>query len=136
MISRRSGPLALAPAIAAIALAGCGGSSGIGESGAGVGAGDVQGVGRVSGGSTATFADCKAWRRGTVLERYATIAEIRGEPEADLADDDAYKILDKICASSFSDSLRLYKLYARAEAFAPLGDNPLAGAPQAADSGE
>lgn len=133
MITRR-GRLAFASAIAAIAAVGCG-SSDIGGSGPGVGAGGPPGVGRVSGGSTATFADCKAWRRGTVLERYATIAEIRGEPEGDLDDDAAYKILDKICASSFSDSLRLYKLYARAEAFAPLGENPLSGAPQADYSG-
>ena len=29
-------------------------------------------------------------------------------------------VFEKVCAPSYSDSLRLYKLYARAQAYAPL----------------
>lgn len=117
MVSGRCGPAALV--LAAAALAGCGTSADAGP-GEGADADQATGVGRVSAGSTAQFANCKAWRRGTVEQRYATIRAIRGQPESALSDEDAYRIFEKTCAASFSDTLRLYKLYARAEAFAPL----------------
>lgn len=107
---------ALTAIVAALALAGCG-SSEDAQSGETTGA---EGVGRVSGGSTAQFADCKAWRRGTEEERFATIAEIRGGTSTELPDERAYEIFEKTCSTGFSDSLRLYKLYDRALAFAPL----------------
>ena len=58
--------------------------------------------------------------------RYATIEDIRGQltpqssksAESDLSDQDAYQIFQRVCATGFSDELRLYKLYARAQAFA------------------
>jgi hypothetical protein len=112
----RGGWTALIAAIAVLALAGCGSSENDG-SGETTGA---EGVGRVSGGSTAQFADCKAWRRGTEEQRYATIAEIRGGTSTELPDERAYEIFEKTCSTGFSDSLRLYKLYDRALAFAPL----------------
>jgi hypothetical protein len=88
----------------------------------------VQGVGPIRASSSAQFADCRHWRRGTVEQRYATIAEIRGQltpqgsesAESDLPDSVAYEIFQKTCASEGSDRLRLYKLYAPAQAFAPL----------------
>ena len=88
----------------------------------------MVGVGPVRANSTAQFASCADWRRGSEEERYATIADIRGQltvqtdPDAtsDLPDDAAYAMFEKVCALSYSDSLRLYKLYARAQAFAPL----------------
>jgi len=63
-----------------------------------------------------------------VKRRYATIKDIRGQltPQSsesaasDLSDDEAYRIFQRVCASGFSDELRLYKLYAHAQAFAPL----------------
>ena len=114
-------------AVAALALGACG----EGDSGDPASAGsteDVVGVGPVRANSTAQFASCTDWRRGSEGERYATIADIRGQvtvqtdPEAtsDLPDEAAYAMFEKVCALSYSDSLRLYKLYARAQAFAPL----------------
>ena len=92
---------------------------------------DIRGVGLMSGNSTAQFANCGDWRGGSVKRRYATIEDIRGQltpqsaksAESDLSDDDAYRIFQRVCATGFSDELRLYKLYARAQAFAPLTKN-------------
>lgn len=118
---RSSGPaLAL---LAAAALLGCGADDRSGEDPAG-----TRGVGRVTAGSTAQFASCADWRRGTVAQRYATIADIRGQltPQSSrtetsaLSDRSAYRIFQSSCATDGADQLRLYKLYARAQAFAPL----------------
>jgi hypothetical protein len=105
--------------MAVVLLAGCGGDGDGGE---------VKGVGKVRANSTAQFASCRDWRKGTVEQRYATIKDIRlqlapqsvNAPKSDLSDQDAYRILQKVCAADFSASLRLYKLYARAQAYAPL----------------
>lgn len=87
---------------------------------------DVRGVGLVRANSTAQFANCRDWRGGSMERRYATIEDIRGQltPQSsesavsDLSDEKAYRIFQRVCASEFSDELRLYKLYARAQAFA------------------
>jgi hypothetical protein len=117
---------------ALVALTGCGADDGAGGDSAGtteaVGVGEI-----VRAGSTAQFANCRDWRRGTVEERYATIEDIRGQltpqrsetARSDLPDEDAYRLFEKTCATGFSDSMRLYKLYATAEAYAPL--NPEVG---------
>ena len=89
---------------------------------------DIRGVGLMSGNSTAQFANCRDWRGGSEKRRYATIKDIRGQltPQrsksaaSDLSDDEAYQVFERVCASGFSDELRLYKLYAHAQAFAPL----------------
>jgi len=89
---------------------------------------DIRGVGLVRGNSTAQFANCRDWRGGSAKRRYATIEDIRGQltPQtsetaaSDLSDEQAYKIFQHVCAARFSDELRLYKLYARAQAFASL----------------
>jgi len=111
-------------AAAAIAAGGCG-EDGANETAA---VPATQGVGPIRASSSAQFADCRHWRRGTVEQRYATIAEIRGQltsqdsasAESDLPDEVAYEIFEKTCSSEGSDRLRLYKLYAPAQAFAPL----------------
>ncbi|MCD6015730.1 MAG: hypothetical protein K0R41_115 [Geminicoccaceae bacterium] len=111
-------------AAGALGLAACGEGDG-GEAAAGS---EVEGVGPVRTGSTAQLASCRDWRRGTEEQRYATLADIRGQlteqtdPEAvsDLPDEAAYAMFEKVCATGYSDSLRLYKLYGRAEAYAPL----------------
>jgi hypothetical protein len=117
---------ALAALVVALALAGCGADD---DSGAGGdGAAEVEGVGDVVAGSTAQLADCGDWRSGTEDERYATIEDIRGQltpqgsetAKSDLSDEAAYEVFDHACEPEFSDKLRLYKLYARAQAFAPL----------------
>jgi hypothetical protein len=91
---------------------------------------DIRGVGLVRGNSTAQFANCKDWRGGSREQRYATIEDIRGQltpqssrtAESDLTDDAAYAVFQHACAADFSDKLRLYKLYARAQAFAVLSE--------------
>lgn len=114
---------------AAVALPACGDDGGRGgASGDKETPVDIRGVGLMSGNSTAQFANCRDWRGGSVKRRYATIEDIRGQltpqssssEESDLSDDDAYRIFQRVCATGFSDELRLYKLYARAQAFAPL----------------
>jgi hypothetical protein len=124
--SARPWPAAVcALAAAAIAVGACG------EEGAGSAAPEPesQGVGEVvRANSTVQFANCRDWRRGTEDERYATIADIRGQltpqgseaAESDLPDSAAYEIFQKTCAAEGTGSLRLYKLYAPAQAFAPL----------------
>jgi hypothetical protein len=89
---------------------------------------DIRGLGLVRGNSTAQFANCRDWRGGSVRRRYATIEDIRGQltPQSseaavsDLSDKEAYRVFQRVCANDFSDELRLYKLYAHAQAFAPL----------------
>jgi hypothetical protein len=124
-----SGPVLLALAAAAVALPACGGED------AGGGAArdreapvDIRGVGLRVANSTAQFANCGDWRAGSVERRYATIEDIRGQltPQSsrsaasDLSDEEAYGIFQHVCATGFSDELRLYKIYAHAQAFAPL----------------
>ena len=114
--------------LAAAALAGCGGSDEHGGGGTTTRPIASQGVGIVRAESTAQFADCSDWRGGTVRQRRITIQSIRGQltPQrsttaaSPLPDDAAYRIFDKTCSSGIADSLRLYKLYARAQAFARL----------------
>ena len=107
--------------IAVAVLAGCGEGDDAGRN-------DVTGVGQVRAGSTAQLANCKDWREGTREERYATLRDIRGQltpqssetAESDLSDETAYRIFQQTCAAEISSSLRLYKLYARVQAYAPL----------------
>jgi hypothetical protein len=119
---RHSRPAAALVA-AALLLAACGGADSDG--------GDRparKGVVDLTAGSTAQFASCADWRRGTVAQRYATIADIRGQmtpqtlesEESDLSDRSAYRIFQRSCATDGSDQMRLYNIYARAQAFAPL----------------
>jgi hypothetical protein len=87
-------------------------------------------VGEVRAGSTAQLASCKDWREGTREQRNATLRDIRGQltpqssetERSDLPDREAYRIFQKTCSSGISESLRLYKLYARAQAYAPFRD--------------
>ena len=122
-----AGPLRWAALVLAAAmLAGCGAGSDETTSGK-VKTENVEGIGLVRAGSTAQFADCADWRTGTVAQRRVTIASIRDQmtpqrsetAESALSDDAAYRTFDKTCSSGIADSLRLYKLYARIQAFAP-----------------
>lgn len=108
-------------------LVGCGTDAG-GGAGGRSGEPSVKGVGLVRAGSTAQFADCADWRRGTVAQRRATIVSIRDQltPQRSetavsaLTDDAAYELFAKVCTSGIGTTLRLYKIYAHAQAFAPL----------------
>ena len=127
----RTGIAMLVLAAAAIGLPACGADGDDDTAAAGRskdGPVDIRGVGLVRGNSTAQFANCKDWRGGSREQRYATIEDIRGQltPQSsesavsDLSDKEAYRVFQRVCANEFSDELRLYKLYAHAQAFAPL----------------
>jgi hypothetical protein len=123
--ARRAGrraPVAV-PLIAAAFLAGCG------DEGAPSGQ-SAKPVGNPSAGSVVQFADCGDWNRGTTAERFATIEELRGQltPQTSrtaaspLADERAHEILNRACSFETAETLRLYKLYVRAQGFAPLSE--------------
>ena len=117
--------IAAAALCAVAATAGCGGSEGGDE--ASPRSSGAKPVGDMSGGSVAQYANCGDWRKGTKAERYATIKVLRGRLTPDssktaaspLTDDRAYQVFQDACSQGI-DSLRLFKLYARVQAFEPL----------------
>jgi hypothetical protein len=119
----RASATALALVLIAGALAGCGGDAG-GEDP------PAHGVGGEVGGSVAALAQCRDWNAGTEAERQATIADIRSsltpqsqeESGTSLSDERAYELFEHSCAADFAQGFELYKLYARAAAFAPLAE--------------
>ncbi len=117
----RASATAFALVLLAGALVGCGGDA----------AGQdppAQAVGEPVGGSVAALAQCRDWNAGTEAEKQATIADIRSSltPQSQeksgtsLSDERAYELFEHSCSEEFAQSLQLYKLYARAAAFAPL----------------
>ena len=124
MSAGRSGRAGLALIAGLALLAGCGDS---GESGD-EGSAETEGVGPVVAESTAQFASCGDWVGGTEEERYATIEDIRGQltpqnsetAESALSDEEAYELFEHTCEPKWAASLRLYKIYAHAQPFAPL----------------
>ncbi len=120
MTRRRIAAVALC---AAAATAGCGGND---EEASSRSAG-AKPVGDMSGGSVAQYANCGDWRKGTEAERYATIEVLRGRLTPDssktaaspLTDERAYEVFQDACSQGI-ESLRLFKLYARVQAFEPL----------------
>lgn len=119
--------LAVLCAAAAVA-AGCGGGEGDGGAGTAARTPTAKPLGTERAGSVVQLADCTDWRQGTRAERMATIAVIRGQltPQrsktaaSPLPDARAYEVFDKACAHEGATRLRLYKLYARLQGFAPL----------------
>ena len=117
----------LAPVLAAaILLAACGGED---EEPAQPVPAKAQSVGKRTAGSVVQFADCSDWNRGTRPERKATVRELRDQltqqgqrsNASPLSDRHAYAVIQKACtATDYAGSLRLYKLYARVQGFAPL----------------
>jgi hypothetical protein len=111
--------------VAVAATAGCG-SDGDDP----VAAEPVAPVGRPVAGSVVQFADCADWAAGTRAERLVTVQRLRGQltpqrsrtARSPLSDESAYAMLDKACTPRFSRPLRLYKLYVRMQAFAPLSE--------------
>ncbi|MDQ3643929.1 MAG: hypothetical protein M3356_00235, partial [Actinomycetota bacterium] len=91
---------------------------------------EAKPVGPERAGSVTQYADCDDWRAGSPGERRATVVELRSQltpqtsetAESPLADGRAYEILQKACKPDYAGSLRLYKLYVRAQGFAPLSD--------------
>jgi hypothetical protein len=122
----KANPRASATALALVliggALVGCGGDTGSSPS--------AKAVGDPVGGSVAALAQCRDWNAGTEAEKQATIADIRSsltpqsqeESGTSLSDERAYKLFEHSCAEEFAQGFKLYKLYARAAAFAPLAE--------------
>jgi hypothetical protein len=117
----RAGASALALLLLVGALAGCGGDA-TGQDP------PAQGVGDPVGGSVAALAQCRDWNAGTEEEKQATIDDIRNsltpqsseESGTSLSDERAYELFERSCAVDWAQGFKLYKLYARAAAFAPL----------------
>ena len=116
-IGRR--PAGAVLAIACALIAGCGGS----ESGENLAAGAGAGVG-----APISLADCNDWNDSSVEERLNTIGQLTdfaGDPVAGtkgrgpvLGDEQAYDLMDNACKPDYAGAFKLYKLYARAAAFA------------------
>jgi hypothetical protein len=78
----------------------------------------------------APLAQCRDWTAGSRAERLATIDDIREQinlkdssvQTPELSDKAAYRVLDGICQKPYAATFRLYKLYARADAFAPFAE--------------
>ncbi len=87
-------------------------------------------LGQMLVGSVAQMAKCSDWRGGTRAQRVATIHDIRQQinlrdsavPTPELSDAAAYGVLDRTCRQDLAGSVRLYKVYARATAFAPFAE--------------
>jgi hypothetical protein len=117
-------------ALAATLTAAVAAAAGCGEGDEARTAGSSKPVGKEVAGSVVQFADCGDWNDGTRDERVATIAALRGQltptrsetAASPLPDERAYAILEKACSPAYAESLRLYKLYVRAQAFAPLSE--------------
>ena len=117
----RASAIALALVLIAGALVGCGGDATAQDP-------PAQAVGEPVGGSVAALAQCRDWNAGTEAEKQATIADIRSsltpqsqeESGTSLSDERAYELFEHSCTEEFAQGFELYKLYARAAAFAPL----------------
>jgi hypothetical protein len=123
LAKRKAAGTALALTLIAGALAGCGGDASEQET-------PAQGVGEPVGGSVAALAQCRDWNAGTEAEKQATIADIRSsltpqsqqESGTSLSDERAYELFEHSCTEDWAQGFELYKLYARAAAFAPLAE--------------
>jgi hypothetical protein len=112
---------ALALVLIAAVVAGCGNAAAENEP-------TAQPVGDLVGGSAAPLAQCRDWNAGTEAEKQATIADIRSfvtpqsqeESGTSLSDQRAYQLFERSCSVEFAEGFKLYKLYVRAAAFAPL----------------
>jgi hypothetical protein len=91
---------------------------------------EARPLGQMLVGSVAQMAQCRDWNGGNRAERLATIHDIRRHinlqdsavhtPE--LSDGAAYRLFERTCGNDYADSFRLYKVYARATAFAPFAE--------------
>lgn len=104
--------------VAVMAFAGCGGGDAAEEEARQEGAQLSQSI---------NLANCMDWNEGSVEERLGTISGIReflgtqvpgtGRSASSLDDEQAYELFEGWCENQFARGFRLYKLYARAQAF-------------------
>jgi hypothetical protein len=88
----------------------------------------AYGVGQIRGGSVAQLARCTDWNEGTDAQQQVTLDDIQSQlnqpgadgPTPDLPDDEAIALLDRVCGRGYAAGFRLFKVYARGAAFAPL----------------
>jgi hypothetical protein len=91
---------------------------------------EAKPLGEMLVGSVAQMAQCSDWNGGNRAARLATIHDIRRQinlkdsavQTPELSDEAAYRVLEGTCRRDFAGSFRLYKLYARATAFAPFAE--------------
>ena len=127
-------------AVALVAIAGCGGDDEEAPPGTSAqadqqqedgGVIDISGtdaVGENLAGSVAPLVECRDWNEATEEEKLATIEDVRSQISRQdvgirsprLSDEEALTIFDNTCEPPWAQGFRLYKLYARAVAFAPL----------------
>jgi hypothetical protein len=92
---------------------------------------DISGtdaVGENLAGSVAPLVECRDWNGANEEEKLATIEDVRSQISREdvgirsprLSDEEALMIFDNTCEPAWAQGFRLYKLYARAVAFAPL----------------
>jgi hypothetical protein len=92
---------------------------------------DISGtdaVGENLAGSVAALVECRDWNAADEEQKLATIDDVRSQVSRQdtgirvpsLTDEEAMGIFDDACRPSWAQGFRLYKLYARAVAFAPL----------------
>jgi hypothetical protein len=109
---------ATAAAVAALSLAGCGGSNG----------GDPADERPPAAGATEVrLVDCADWRAADAGRRREIVAAVRefaggesGSPGghgATLDDAEAVRLFDSYCGQEFATGFKLYKLYTRAASF-------------------
>ena len=119
----------LVAAAAALLLTGCSSESDPSAASAGkAGAATAEPLGEDTAGSVAQLAQCRDWNRGNRAEKLATIEDIRSQVNRSdsgfeappLSDDEAMELFDGACAASYAQGFRLYILYARGAAAAPL----------------
>ena len=115
---RTPAPIASLAVAAMLALAGCGDGDAAEQEARQEGPQLAQPI---------NLADCRDWNDGSVEERLGTIREIReflgtpvpgtGVSRKSLDDEQAYELFEGWCENEFARGFRLYKLYARAQAF-------------------
>ena len=125
-------------AAAALVVGGCGGGDGEAKpeqsaerapaAGEVIDISGTDAVGESLAGSVAPLVECRDWNEASDEEKLVTIEDVRsqvsrqdvGIRSPSLTDDEALAIFDNTCEPSWAQGFRLYKLYARAVAFAPL----------------
>ena len=115
-------------AVAVLLIAGCGSGDDEPAASGEAETGQPEPLGEQTAGSVAQLAQCRDWNRGNEAEKLATVADIRSQvnrPDSGfeappLSDAEAMELFDAACAAPYAQGFRLYIIYARGAAAAPL----------------